>query len=71
MTFKIYKNAKMKNPRHDEGQSYLTHDGIVIYIIRKMRKMNFNLVYYLETTDMSPTEMKFEEVTKYVQNRFD
>jgi hypothetical protein len=60
-TFKIYKDAEMRNLRHDTGQKTLDHDGIVCMIIRKMRKLGMRLIDYDETPDNHPTIMKFED----------
>jgi len=59
-TFKIYKYAEMRNPRHDTGQKTLDHDGIICMIIKKMRRLGMRLVDYNDTCN-APTIMKFEE----------
>lgn len=59
-TFKIKRLAFMKNPRHDEGIPVLTHDEIVVHIIKKMRRSGHHLISYLEYID-KPTIMRFED----------
>lgn len=57
-TFKIWKSAVLT-----KGKKRLSHDEIVMQIIRRMRKFGNRLVYYDEEGG-SETVLKFEEVVK-------